>query len=499
MSAGHIQEHIPKINVIYVTPNASTSPSMAYNESAVWDLWPTSTEASVTVLLSWATLILFATFMPKHQTMSILSIKHSWKELMTSRASKLNVLDVFRVVAIVWVMINHAGSEGRIDILERLDSAKTFKDAIHSHPVFGALLGNSALGVEIFLVLSGLLAVRSWMRDANQDFSHHYTSFIVRRVFRLFPSVAVFVFLAAGPIVKNLLPRYHDTMISTCGVSGIVSHLTFLGNWQSTPTCMGYLWYLGLDMQLYIMAPLFMHLLYKHPKVAVATAFALITVSTLIRAAYCQIYGFCNNSDVDIPFISFPNQTEELLAKTYGGIWETYARPYTKCGPFILGMLLGYATLNVKTSLSLSAARRISLVSFAVAVAVIYAILPEYWYPDQGNTLYNIVYTATFRTIFAAAICAWIAALYYQPNILNLGVYWSALAKLTFNAYLLHMPIVYLLNFSTFMQEATGPYELMALVPFVAILSFGAAFIFYCFIESPLGRLSSTLCKQMGL
>lgn len=42
--------------------------------------------------------------------------------------------------------------------------------AVHEHPVFGALLGNSALGVEVFLVLSGLLAARTWQRDAQMDF-----------------------------------------------------------------------------------------------------------------------------------------------------------------------------------------------------------------------------------------------------------------------------------------------------------------------------------------
>jgi peptidoglycan/LPS O-acetylase OafA/YrhL len=59
--------------------------------------------------------------------MEILSLKQSWKELTNSRDSRLDVLDVFRVIAIVWVVVNHLGSEGRIDILEGLPSAKAFK------------------------------------------------------------------------------------------------------------------------------------------------------------------------------------------------------------------------------------------------------------------------------------------------------------------------------------------------------------------------------------
>ncbi|TKR77421.1 hypothetical protein L596_018399 [Steinernema carpocapsae] len=371
--------------------------------------------------------------------------------------------------------------------------------AVHEHPVFGPLLGNSALGVEIFLVLSGLLAVRSWMRLAEKPFSQHYVSFIFKRVLRLLPSVAIFVFVAAGPIFKQYLPRYHNTMISTCGKSGILAHLTFLGNWQKTPTCMGYLWYLGLDMQLYILSPIVMHLLYKSPKFAVKLILGMIMGSVIIRAVYCQIYGFCNNSDVDIPFISFPNQTSESLSAIYGGIWELYARPYGKCGPFLLGMLLGYCTLNFQYSLSITSSKVISTASFLLTVLVIYGIEPEYWYPDQGNTLYNTIYTATFRTVFAGAICAWIAALFYQTTPIHLSIIWPVLAKLTFNAYLLHMPIVYLFNYSTFLQEATGPYRLMAVVPFVAILAFSASLFFYCFVESPFGRISAKLAKSIGL
>lgn len=93
-------------------------------------------------------------------------------------------------------------------------------------------------------------------------------------------------------------------MISACGLSGLVSHLTFLGNWQSTPTCLGYLWYLGLDMQLYIAAPFLLHLLHKKPQMAVAVSLLAVAASAVLRAGYCTVYGVCNKSDVDIPVSS---------------------------------------------------------------------------------------------------------------------------------------------------------------------------------------------------
>ncbi|PIO53073.1 hypothetical protein TELCIR_25609, partial [Teladorsagia circumcincta] len=132
---------------------------------------------------------------------------------------------------------------------------------------------------------------------------------------------------------------FHSSMISACGTKGITSHLTLTGNWQSTPTCLGYLWYLGLDMQLYIMAPFLLHTLYKQPVMGKLLCVLLITMSMFIRAGYCSAYGVCHKSDVDIPFISYPGQDPSTLGSIYGGLWEMYSRPYTKCGPFILGLL----------------------------------------------------------------------------------------------------------------------------------------------------------------
>lgn len=82
--------------------------------------------ASVVIVVCWMLFIILSTVTPT-LNMEILSLKQSWKELTNSRDSRLDILDVFRVVAIVWVVVNHLGSEGRIDILEGLPTAKAFK------------------------------------------------------------------------------------------------------------------------------------------------------------------------------------------------------------------------------------------------------------------------------------------------------------------------------------------------------------------------------------
>lgn len=118
----------------------------------------------------------------------------------------------------------------------------------------------------------------------------------------------------------------------------------------------------------------------------------------------------------DLQFISYPNEQPETLAKIYGGLWEMYARPYTKWGPFIIGLLLGCAIAKINTRISVAKSRALFLSFSLLAVLTVYGILPEYWSPGQGNTLYNTLYTALFRTVFAAAIATMIAAIVFRKN-----------------------------------------------------------------------------------
>lgn len=90
-------------------------------------------------------------------------------------------------------------------------------------------------------------------------------------------------------------------MMGNCGVKGFLSHLTFTSNFAETPTCMGYLWYLALDMQLYLFAPFVLFVLNQRPKVGLMFCIFLIIFSAFLRGLHCRIYNVCNNSDVDIP------------------------------------------------------------------------------------------------------------------------------------------------------------------------------------------------------
>lgn len=144
----------------------------------------------------------------KRTNIKLFSLKKSLNDLFQVRRFS-NILDYLRFIAICWVISNHLSSEGRLDVLNRESTALKFKKSIKENLIFGVLIGQSALGVEIFLVMSGLLASISWQKTmANGDgVKKQYLAFILKRYLRLGPVVVVFVFLVSGPLMKWLLPK----------------------------------------------------------------------------------------------------------------------------------------------------------------------------------------------------------------------------------------------------------------------------------------------------
>lgn len=102
----------------------------------------------------------------------------------------------------------------------------------------------------------------------------------------------------------------------------------------------------------------------------------------------------------------------------YTGIWDLYAGPFTASGPFIIGLLVGQFLEKIKLNFRCSSTvlRNTFMLALIVAIATIYGILPQYWYPKQGNNIYNILYTALFRTVFSSAIAVMIIAFYLNDK-----------------------------------------------------------------------------------
>lgn len=59
------------------------------------------------------------------------------------------------------------------------------------------------------------------------------------------------------------------------------------------------------------------------------------------------------------------------------------------------------------------------------------------------------------------------------------------------------MPVVYLFNYCQLLQDAQGPWEVLIVLPGVALISYIGAFILYLTIEAPMAKIAGYFYENM--
>lgn len=139
------------------------------------------------------------------------------------------------------------------------------------HHVSRVALGTAA--VYVFFVLSGFWIWRMWTSKYSLARSP-YNTFIISRVWRLMP---VFLFVSAVTLVGELMLDSGFAEFLRAASSGQLSHLAFsslliLGYSGLSFVPIGPAWSLDIELQFYIVAPLFVWLLSRWPLRVIATA-----------------------------------------------------------------------------------------------------------------------------------------------------------------------------------------------------------------------------------
>ncbi len=176
------------------------------------------------------------------------------------KSGYIRELDGLRGVAIIWVMLYHAGV-----------------------PFFRG----GFIGVDIFFVLSGFLISLLLIQEFDRSNSINFKSFYMRRILRLGPALGVMVivfclasFAFLGEEKAN--SNYIDALIS----------LAYLSNWARAfsihpPDFLGHTWSLSIEEQFYIIWPILLLTTLRVLRnrlyvAAVAVAVALISWMTRI-------------------------------------------------------------------------------------------------------------------------------------------------------------------------------------------------------------------------
>ncbi|RUS71521.1 hypothetical protein EGW08_020719 [Elysia chlorotica] len=408
-------------------------------------------------------------------------------------AGTLSCVNGLRVMSINWVILGHT-----LLILTIVgDNVGAYSQKALKRWSFQAII-NATFSVDTFFVLSGLLVSYLTLCELRQKAGKlNWVMFYVHRYLRLTPVymiclgiwVSLMPYLVDGP----LFPQKTGFEKDHCKNSwwGNLLYVQNLVKFQPT-YCFQWAWYLAVDMQFYVISPLIIIPLYRKPRLGyfIIVLFLLMTTITPFVLSETRYYPAANAKVIGHP-------------KPRGDSnYDLYISPYCRMGPYLAGMVCGYALYRIN-------GRRVKMhwvlvvlgwgVSAATALAVLYG-LKDYFDGEQINLHVAAAYNALSRTAWGLSV-AWVifSCVTGHGGVVNKFLSWSVwvpLSRLTFVVYLIH--IIVLLIWGSMAQSPFHIDDITIVMLYLATLmgTYALAFVFSVLFESPVMALEKVFFNR---
>ncbi|GFR63502.1 nose resistant to fluoxetine protein 6-like [Elysia marginata] len=408
----------------------------------------------------------------------------------------LSCLNGIRVISISWVVLGHTV----LHIARNGDNVLTYsQDAIKRWSFMPII--NGTFSVDTFFVLSAILvsyATLNQMKKTGGKFN--WIKFYVHRYVRLTPVYMIVMAIYLGTLPYLINGPLNDQK------KGFEKDPFCKNTWWGNPLyiqnlmnfkpdiCMGWSWYLAVDMQFYVLSPLFLIPLHYRPKLgyAVVSLFLLATTVTPLVLSEVRKYP---GSVIFVQLKGHPQPRGDIF-------YDIYISPYSRMGPYLVGIMCGYILSNLNRR-SVRIPRHFVLIGWLAAIAtglaVIYGLYPYFKGTDMDPHAASI-YNALSRTAWALSV-AWIifSCVTGSGGVVDTFLSWSLwvpLSRLTYVVYLIHVLVLDVLFATARTPMYASDFTVAILYLATLSLTYGLAFICSLLFEAPGLALEKLLLKQ---
>ncbi|KAH8278498.1 hypothetical protein KR018_004098, partial [Drosophila ironensis] len=396
-----------------------------------------------------------------------------------SNPNVIECLHGIRCMSIIWVVFSHVNLNfmfmPNINLVQLIPWAEQPFANIVLHGVFS---------VDSFFFLGGLLVAMIALRSMEKTRGKLNAPLMyLHRLIRIWPvlAMAILIYMKLMPIVAEGPLFYGGFQGQEACEKGWYWTLLFVQNYATTNICISHSWYLAVDMQLYIIAPILLIALYKWGKKAAAGIVVLILLLSgcLFATMLMNNYSFL-----------IKNHSGSELANH-----RLYQATHRHAAPWLIGFLFGYFLhLNRGKKFQLS---RVTvwagwILSLSLIAISIFALYPaSKWNAAPLSSLEESLYYTLTRMAWPLALC-WVVFACMQghgglANSFLSSPLWQPLSRLSYSIYIWHMFIVEINckreRTSTYFSNYSTMLKFWSDFGFTAVLSY----VLYLLIEAPLG------------
>ncbi|XP_074547071.1 O-acyltransferase like protein [Halichoeres trimaculatus] len=372
-----------------------------------------------------------------YQCLQVFSLQTTSQGVLSTSSSfrgGFSSLNGIRVLSLLWIICGHSS---QFPVVNNLDNYKNWKKTVESSPLYVLSMGGPVfLAVDTFLLLGGLLSARSLLgsisRAEDRLSPKLVACYLIKRIKRIQPLHLFIMCLTIGLISLVHWGPYWFPFIDTlmdCKTYWWANLLLISNLLPVHEICIPWTWYLSLDFQCYATTPLLVYLYKLNRGVFACVAGGLLLLTTLSSAVVTAL--------LQLPVF----QPSTLTSHDY--VLYYYVKPYTRYGPFLIGILTGIF-LTTKKDQVLKKRWQAALgwfCCFSVMAALVefaYILRETPPYPSVPRALYQGLH----RPLWALAV-AWIIVACEEGyggfinRLVSLDV-WVPLSNISFACYLTH-------------------------------------------------------------
>ncbi|XP_037787262.1 nose resistant to fluoxetine protein 6-like [Penaeus monodon] len=419
-------------------------------------------------------------------------------QLNTTRSSEnITCLHGIRVLSMMWVVYGHQHQAGASFTANFLMMFPKTSGLLYQ------LLSNAFFSVDSFFFLSGFLVSFVLLREVSRTGRFNIAVFYLHRFIRLLPPIAIATGLFAtvaryfltGPLADSWAYWQKGCIVNWW------KDLVFVNNFlleEEDPDvgadCIGQAWYLAVDTQLYLVAPLVILPLHFFEAAGQAWLYFLSLVSIAIPTAVTYVY------DLPPTAVMYDPNWYDLFSKLY-------VTPWCRAGPWLVGVWLGY--VFHKQGQREVVLRKWQVVagwttSTVVALLLVLGMWSYNVVPLKAH--YDVVTQLTYAGLSRPAWGAVLAWVVYACHFGYGGPVdgflshpsWQPISRVTYSTYLVAMQIQYLMTYASKAPFYFTPLNVLMQTTAALVISGMVGVMLSLTAEAPVIGLEKLLLRRPG-
>ena len=361
---------------------------------------------------------------------------------------------------------------------------------------------NANLAVETFFVVSATLSTYLTLKDMERHKAFRFKYFYLHRILRLFPLLFLYTIIS-----YKLFPHFgHGPAWSPFDAHACKNTwwyvLLYLGNTGymhngMTLTCMGMTWHIAADMQLFIISPIFIVLLYHIWYVGLAAVAVTMAVATATIGYVSAANGYW------AVMIYNPQVAQQAT--------QFYNKAYFRANSYLTGILLGYILYKKFHIAKLPIRSCLKWLTYVLlwGIAVMLCIVTMFWTYGAYSNTYQFSHSENvmYLTFSGLAWSIGIAIIIYICNTGYGGIVnsilswpgWEPLVKLNYGVTLSHLMMM-LYAVGTLQSGLKYTHMVFAMVViFILVLSYSFSAITAVCVELPMFQVVSLCFRLAGM